>query len=282
MKKFITIVSLSFLFIMVCLLTASSQQGKGKGNSKEKGQHANGKMNADQGKAHQNVDMQKPNHGNNDNAQKQKGKELRSEKGHKPMIGKGNSDHGNGKGNGGNNAKNDREDKNIRMDKINGKKDKNYYNSVYGYDWNKESFKERRKLKKQDKVSICHKFSGDDGVNISVSENAVKAHLNHGDILGDCPTYNDRRYSNKFYDSRKSYYNNLQNTQEQVVYSQSILDYALARLTNSRSQLQVMQNNRLPAADLQRKQESVVQLEQNVSLLETLIGVAASVVANQL
>jgi len=38
----------------------------------------------------------------------------------------------------------------------------------------------------------------------------------------------------------------------------------------------------MPVADIERKQATVVELEQNVSVLETLIGVAAEVVANKL
>jgi hypothetical protein len=43
-----------------------------------------------------------------------------------------------------------------------------------------------------------------------------------------------------------------------------------------------MQNNNLPAAEIQKKQATVVELEQNVSLLESLIGVAANLVVNKL
>jgi hypothetical protein len=66
------------------------------------------------------------------------------------------------------------------------------------------------------------------------------------------------------------------------MYSRSILDYALERLAASRLQLTTLQNNNMPAADIQRKQATVVELEQNVSLLETLIGVTANIVANKL
>jgi hypothetical protein len=106
--------------------------------------------------------------------------------------------------------------------------------------------------------------------------------MNHGDVMGDCPELNNSRYSNVFQRNRTDYYNTLQNHYEQVTYSQSILDYAMARLINSRQQLVVMQNNDLPAAEIQRKQAAVVELEQNVSLLESLIGVAANLVVNKL
>jgi hypothetical protein len=43
-----------------------------------------------------------------------------------------------------------------------------------------------------------------------------------------------------------------------------------------------MQNNNYPAADIQRREATVVDLEQNVSVLETVLGVAATLIANKL
>ena len=117
---------------------------------------------------------------------------------------------------------------------------------------------------------------------LQVSSNALKAHMGHGDVMGDCPAITDRRWSDVFLRNRSGYYNTIYQTQDQVYYSRSVLDYALARLTNSRLQLATMQNNNLPLADVQRKQASVVELEQNVSLLETVLGVAASLIVNKL
>lgn len=168
------------------------------------------------------------------------------------------------------------------------KRNKDLKNGKYvmndGFKWDRETFKDRNKYRKQDKVTICHKVNDDaePAVTIRVSENALKAHMNHGDVMGDCPQVNNSRYSNLFLRNRTDYYNTLQNHYEQVTYSQSILDYAQARLIDSRQQLITMQNNKVPAAEIQRKQETVVGLEQNVSLLESLIGVAANLVANKL
>ncbi len=97
--------------------------------------------------------------------------------------------------------------------------------------------------------------------------------------MGDCPLVSNSRFSDIFLRKRKDYYNNIQNSDEQVSYSRSILDYALVRLAYSRQQLAASQNNKIPAADIERKQATVIYLEQNVSLLETLIGVAANLVA---
>lgn len=42
--------------------------------------------------------------------------------------------------------------------------------------------------KKGHKVVICHKPDGENPHTITVSENAVDAHLAHGDSLGPCPS----------------------------------------------------------------------------------------------
>ncbi len=106
--------------------------------------------------------------------------------------------------------------------------------------------------------------------------------MNHGDVMGECANNANNKFSDIFLRKRNDYYNNLQNSYEQVSYSRSILDYALQRLTNSRLQLANMQRSNVSQAELDRKQASVVELEQNVSLLETLIGVTANLVVNKL
>lgn len=267
MKKMIPAAGIIMMLCFALVLTASTQQGK------EKQQHGNG----NKGKANKEHNT----HGNNMQKENHPAKNAQKEKnnGNKDRVKIDKEDHGNSQG-----QSNKDKNENIQGQGNGHKnKDRNYYNTVYGYNWNNENFKERKKIRNQDKVTICHKISnGNDGVAINVSENAVKAHLNHGDILGDCPVYNNRQYGDIFYRNRNDYYNTLQTTQEQVYYSQSVLEYALAKLTNGRSQLLLMQNNNAPLADIQRRQESVVQLEQNVSLLQTLIGVAVNVVANKL
>ena len=55
----------------------------------------------------------------------------------------------------------------------------NMGNDEYGYNWNRENFKDRKKFKNKDKVTICHKFNrgGEDAVTINVSANAANAEL---------------------------------------------------------------------------------------------------------
>ncbi|MCY7292331.1 MAG: hypothetical protein LH615_09140, partial [Ferruginibacter sp.] len=171
------------------------------------------------------------------------------------------------------------DDKNKNNNKL--KFDKDVF---YGYNWNDDDFRDRKSYKKQDKVNICHKINrnGEEGVAIRVSENAVKAHMNHGDVVGECPAVSNTNFSNGFLKNRQQYFNTLQNTQEEIYYSRSVLDYAMQRLTNGRLQLQQLQNNNAPANEIERRQQAVVALEQNTTLLQSLIGVAVEVVANKL
>jgi len=163
-------------------------------------------------------------------------------------------------------------------------KDRSEAESRDGYNWNQETFKERNKIKNKDKITLCHRFKGDGelGVILKVSSHALQGHLNHGDVRGECPASTTTRYSDGFLGKRTDYYNKVQNTQEQVVYSKSVLAYALERLSNSRQQLAVMQRNNTPLQAIEQKKATVVELEQNVSLLETLIDVAVNGLANKL
>ncbi len=190
-----------------------------------------------------------------------------------------------------------KQDKPDKADKVNqGKKDgkdNNGYNDDKsvgnndkndGFKWDRSNFKNREKIKNKEKVTLCHKFNSNDepAVTIKVSSHALKAHLNHGDIQGDCPTVTNKSFSDNFLRKRTDYFNTVQTNHEQVSYSRSVLDYAVARLTSSRQQLATMQRNNMPVADIERKQAKVVELEQNVSLLETLISAAANLVVNKL
>jgi hypothetical protein len=254
MKKRMTLFGILVLVVMAVAFTPFQQKEKGKQN--QNGQKQNQAKNQDK--------PGKGNNGKNGNEQGE-GKMEKENKGNNK-----NDNKDNYKGNG-NNGKN--EDKNRSS---HGNKD--------GYSWDRESFKERNKIRNKEKVTLCHKFNNEDepAVTIRVSSNALEAHMNHGDVMGNCPVTTNSGYSDIFLRNRTEYYNSIQHTQEQVMYSRSILDYALERLAASRLQLTTLQNNNMPAADIQRKQATVVELEQNVSLLETLIGVTANIVANKL
>ena len=263
MKKRLTGISIVIMMLFAATtFTAFDQQeknknkkdqqenkGKGQGNNQDKAAKAE-KGNAQSNKNNKGNQDQKNDQANNNGDDKGKG---------------------NGKGN---------DDFNARGNSDKNKKDA----AVYGYNWDRETFKERKKFRNQEKVTLCHKFnrSGEPGVTINVSANALKAHLDHGDVRGDCPDVDNTRYSDVFLDRRRDYYNDLQAGQEQVLYSRSILDYALERLSGARLQLVTLQQANAPQAEIDNRRVAVVELEQNVSTLEVLLGAAANILANKL
>lgn len=264
--------------------------------------------------------QQKGNNGKNDKGQQQgqgqgKGNQKANDnkgQGQKPVVvgqgqqqgnpGKGNGNANKGQGNNGNNGKgndnanNGRGNNNgkgndiIRLDDNRGNGNMNAnrgrIKNIGGdnwYAWNRDNFNDRRQLRNKGKVTICHKFrSNEEPVTISVSENAMKAHMGHGDVVGNCPPVTNSIWSDIFQRRRVNYYNDLYYGQDQYNYSNSILEYALMRLADSRSQLDYMRVNNYPQGDIDRRQAAVLGLEQNVSLLETVLGVAGQYLASRL
>lgn len=271
MKKELTGYGLTLLIMATILFTAFTQQEKNR-NQPKKEQRA-GQDKQGQGKKDQPPGQDK----NKEN----KGKDVDVNKGRSIDQGnKGQGQPGNKPADVNDRGKSDEKNKGRDDNRPGYGKDE----AGYGYDWNRETFRDRDKIRKQDKVTICHKFNNSDepAVTIRVSANALQAHLNHGDVRGDCPQVSDSRYSDRYWREREDYYNTLQQNREQVVYSRSILGYALARLADARLQLNQYRNSGMPAADIERKQVVVLELERNVSLLDALIATAATVAANKL
>jgi hypothetical protein len=263
MKKKLTAFSIIILMVAVAAtFTAFTFQEKNK-NKKEQQQ------NQEKGKGKNQDKTGKSEKGNADN-NSQGNKNNKDNQDHK-------NDQGN-KGNKGNGKGND------EMKDRGNSDQKNRNVAVYGYNWDRETFKDRKNLRKQEKVTLCHKFnrSGEPGVTINVSANALKAHLDHGDVRGDCPDVDNTRFSDVFLDRRRDYFNVLQTGQEQVLYSRSILDYALERLSGAKLQLVTLQQANAPQAQIESKRVAVVELEQNASTLEILLGAAANILANKL
>jgi len=268
MKKTVTSVSIFILLLFAAAsFMAFDQQEKGKNKKEQQGQ----------GKGQQGKNPDKKGNsgqGNDQSNKKDKGQD-------KNQGNQGNNDNRGNNGNKGNNG-NSRGNNDLKERGNSGQKDNNV--AIYGYNWDRENFKDRNKIRNQEKVTICHKVnrSGEPGVTINVSANALKAHLNHGDVRGDCPEVDNTGFSNIFLERRRDYYNVLQSGQEQVVYSRSILDYALERLTGAKLQLVNLQQANAPQAEIDNRRVAVVELEQNVSTLEILLGAAANILANKL
>lgn len=260
MKKQLTVLGISVLLISSVIITAFTPQEKDKNKQEQKQEKGKGQEKSNK--------EGKGNAGKNNNDQAQGKKDEKAKPGR---------DQANERGRNNDNKNNGRNDDNSPSSKNNRAKG-------FDYKWDRETFKDRDKIKGGEKVTLCHKFnSGDEpAVTIRVSVHAQKAHMAHGDVIGECAEIRDDRFSDNFLRRRTDYFNNLQESQEQVLYSRSILDYALERLTNSRLQLTRLQNSNAPRTDIERKQATVLELEQNVGLLETLLGVTANLIANKL
>ena len=259
-----------FLLLFTAItITAIAQKGHdkdkkehGQGHGKDQENHGTGKADKEHGNPHQDMNDDKDEHGNG-NDKGNNGHHKGEKDDHGKMDGRG--INGNGRGN-----------DVIHFD--DGKPGNNVY-----YNWTPATFRERAKIRNQEKVTICHKINGSDQppVTLSVSINALQAHLNHGDTRGTCPAVAKSRYSDTYIQKRNAYYNNLVRAQEQVAYSRSMLDYARARLQASQIELARLRQQNRDAAAIQRKEAAVVEVQQNVSVMETLIGTATTLLVNK-
>lgn len=164
----------------------------------------------------------------------------------------------------------------VRMKKLKGFKRNNWVNTVYypGVVWfgPNDDYYSYKGPKGNKKVSICHKPNGNDyPVVINVSENAVKAHLNHGDYLGDCRDYDRSRYSDNYWNSRDIYYNQYAQTTETLSFGEQLLAVAIDRLTNARTQMVPMRST-LQEDELRRKEAAIINLQNDVYNLQNSLA----------
>ncbi|WP_411273156.1 hypothetical protein [Daejeonella sp.] len=138
--------------------------------------------------------------------------------------------------------------------------------------WGFEDYANRKRPKDNKKVTICHN-TGDRNfpVMINVSENAVKAHMNHGDQMGNCTTNYSDRWPANYIRTRENVYNNYQNTWETMSYSESLLRFAADKLLGIRSSFQT-QRPTLSSQEIQRKEVLILDLQNNVNSLENQLA----------
>ena len=141
-----------------------------------------------------------------------------------------------------------------------GKKNKQIYNT--GIDWfTGQKYYEVKNPSQLKKVTICHKPNGSKyPVTIDVSENALKAHLNHGDYLGECKDWDRSRYSDTYWNTRTNYYNQYAQTTETLSLGQQLLALAINKLTNSQ-QLLTAQRPRLTSSQISERELAIINLQ---------------------
>lgn len=275
----ISILPLVFL-VAIAFNGAPPQKEKGNKNENSQGKESQGERGNDNNKS------DKSSRGNNDDQGKRSDNDRgEANKGRYEDNNQGNNKNGQGndknknKGNddyrvgsddnkGGN--KNDK-----GKDKSNGKSRKEAikWDRDENINWGFENYSSRKRPKDHKKVTICHN-TGDSEfpVNISVSENALKAHMNHGDQVGNCTTNYSDRWSDNYIRTRENVYNNYENTWETMSYSESLLRFAADKLLGIKSSFQT-QRPTLSAQEIQRKEALILDLQNNVNSLENQLAV---------
>ena len=271
----ISILPLIILTVMALADPQKDNKGQGKSEGKEKNEAAKGRSD-DQGNKNQGQDNGKgknqDNGQDNNNNQANKNKE---EKGRQDDEQRDKGRDKDDKDNSGKNiSKSDRGNWEIRRGKgnskvMNGKRD-------VDIDWGFDNWAQRKYPKNQKKVTICHNPSGDgsgNSVTINISENAVQAHLNHGDQIGNCTNNYSDRWSPGYIQSREDVYNRYEQTYETMSYSEALLKYALEKLLGVRTNLNTNRVN-LSSQEVQRREGLILDLQNNVTDLENQLSLS--------
>ncbi len=247
---------------------ANSEKSRGNQNDKKEGNRGKGNEASDRGNSE--VNRGNNGQGNSGNKHDDNG---RARQGDRDNQGKGNNGNsGNGRsGKQGNNG-------DFKNDKGNGhgvenrdgkpKRETVRWDRDDNIRWGFENYANRKHPKDHKKVTICHN-TGDNNypVTISVSENAMKAHLNHGDQVGNCGNNYGDRWPANYIRTRENVYNAYENTWETMSYSEALIRYAAERLLGIKSNFQ-NQRSSLSSEEIQRKEVLIMELQNNINSLE--------------
>ena len=147
-----------------------------------------------------------------------------------------------------------------------------FYPGIVWFNVNGKDYNDIKPPKENKKVTMCHKpKSSDFPVMITVSENAVKAHLNHGDYLGECKDFDRSKYSDNYWDARKDYYNQYTTTTETLSFGEQLLVLALSKLTNAKAQMVPLRIT-LQEEELKRKEAALIKLQNDVYNLQSSLN----------
>lgn len=245
------------------ILTASfpAGQGQGKEAKKDKGQSEQVDKKDNQGKKGQ---------GNNQRGEGRDGKPDQAEKGQKD-----NANRGQGQGKGQNQGQGRGEAGQDNADRGQGKGNARGNNKgrEAGNDRGARSFKGYRN---GNKVTVCHKENGiNEGVTIEISENALDAHLAHGDTKGACTfdTKDDRDRDVKVIERRREvrsdYFTTVAEAEDLLDIANHRLEVARQDLANARVRLDVLTDNPDVEVDVVTQRTQLVQdIESLVTNLE--------------
>lgn len=249
----------------------SQEQSPDKGNNNQKGNGHNSQGNGgNQSNDNQSNDNQGNKNDRNGNAQKSNDHVNKNSHGNGNKSHDGNSNDKKNHQNTGNDKYNHEKGKmnhgNGNSKKLNGKRDADI-------DWNLNDFANRKHPKDNKKVTICHHPSGDNSnsVSINISENAVKAHLSHGDQIGNCTNDYSDRWSSNYIKSRENVYNQYEQSWETMSYSEAVLKLALNKLLGIRTTF-TQNRSTYTNQEIQRREALIYDLQNNVNSLQNQLG----------
>lgn len=285
-KNILKLAMLPLVLCAVMAFTSFPPQGKGnsgdkgdksqgqsadKGNGKDQGQSQQGNKpetgrSQSQGKGNSNADNSGDKNNSRAQADKRGNSDNRNNSGNDNDRGRGNgNNNGLDRGNGNSNVEfKSRGNGNSRN--MNGKRD-------VDINWNLNDFDNRWNPKNSKKVTICHNPNGDsnNGVTIRVSENALQAHRNHGDQIGECNINYSDRWSGDYIRSRENVYNTYEQTWERMSYGEALLRLAAAKILGLRTDLD-RNRSTWSAAEIQRREAVIYDLENNSTALDNQLG----------
>lgn len=240
----------------------SQGQPASKGKDQDQKQNKNHSAKSNDHKDHGNNKGQSDNQQKNSQSQKNSNSNDHKSNGHAGASnGNGNKSKGNG-----NNWKGNGNKSNGNSKMMNGKRDMDI-------DWNFGNFAERKHPRNQKKVSVCHNPSNDrsNGVTINISENALQAHINHGDVIGNCDINYSDRWSSNYVKSRENVYNTYEQAWETMSYSEVLLKVAMEKLLGIQTNLNSTRST-LTSNDIERREAMIYELQNNVNSLENQLG----------
>ena len=138
--------------------------------------------------------------------------------------------------------------------------------------------------RKANKVTVCHKADGAP-VTINISENALKAHLAHGDTQGDCDLSvldGDRDIDDiilKRREARTGIFNNISRAEEAILYGEAKIRQATNGVLRANDLLVQLRNSPdVNEAEIEEKVAAITLVEQLINDLRRQVNQTQTVV----
>jgi hypothetical protein len=242
-------------------------KGNSKGNNPSQGNNASQGNSSSKGNQNQDHGRSDSDHGRDKNPQSDNGNGNQGNNGNQKNDNKDARDKGHGSDN-----------KGVAKDNGNGNgKGKSWKESIKwdrdeNISWGFEDFSNRKRPGSSKKVTVCHNTGSEYPVTISISENALKAHINHGDQVGNCTVNYSDRWPANYIRTRENVYNSYENTWETMSYSEALLRFAADKLLGIKSTFQT-QRPTLSQQEIERRELLIMELQNNVNSLENQLAV---------